>query len=476
MKHIIKKQVIDLSLERGLDAFRIQQQVSNYYFDKIVPLLQEAFDSASREDETISIDNLEIDLGIINEREIEKGTWEETVFKNISEQLIPVKHQLPSGIKVKKKSRSLSISDQWIFYMQHGYLPWNILEINEQWYNKTLEAFASDASAIHNLRNLIKSSPGSIKRIVFQNSDHFLKSLVETLTAENQEKLPLLIDGIVEIISPAKKNNKGFTLIQKKEAKQKLWEQVLELASSSNTKLKSSEFVGLLLNKEISVNHLNIKKVKKFLLKNKLNDTLSDQNIKEKEPAEPDNVTEKFPDKDVIKKERKIEMNEDGVYVSNAGIVLLHPFLHPFFKNLHLVQEGDFTDAQSQLKALYLLHYMSSGNTKPQEHVLVIAKIMCAFPLEHPVENLVELTEEELLESDSVLESAIGQWEILKSTSIDGLREGFLQRNGKLFAKNGNLHLQIEANSIDMLLDHLPWNLSIIKLPWMKDILKVEWR
>jgi hypothetical protein len=65
---------------------------------------------------------------------------------------------------------------------------------------------------------------------------------------------------------------------------------------------------------------------------------------------------------------------------------------------------------------------------------------------------------------------------MLKGTSIDGLRETFLQRNGKLFTKNDNLALQIEQSSIDMLLDHLPWNLGIIKLPWMKDLLKVEWR
>ena len=74
MQHIIKKQIIDLSLERGLDAFRIQQQVSNYYLEKIVPLLQVAFDAASDEEEIISIDNLKIDLGTINIKEIEKGS------------------------------------------------------------------------------------------------------------------------------------------------------------------------------------------------------------------------------------------------------------------------------------------------------------------------------------------------------------------------------------------------------------------
>ena len=210
MQHIIKKQVIDLSLDKGLDAFRIQQRVSDYYFAKIVPLLQEAFDAASADEETISIDNLEIDLGTITVEEIEKGNWEEKVFKNIIEQLIPVMHGISSGVKVKKKTKALSISGQWIFYMQHGYLPWNVFQINQDWHDKVLQSFASDAVAINNLRDFIKRHPDSIRRIVFQNSIPFLKSLVETLTAENQDALPEFINEIAEIISSTDKNKKHF--------------------------------------------------------------------------------------------------------------------------------------------------------------------------------------------------------------------------------------------------------------------------
>jgi len=426
MQHIIKKQIIDLSLERGLDAFRIQQQVSNYYLEKIVPLLQVAFDAASDEEEIISIDNLEIDLGTINIKEIEKGDWDEKVFKKISEQLIHIKHRL----KAKKKTRPLSISDQWIFYMQHGYLPWNVLEINEDWYNKTLEAFASDAAAINNLRNLITWHPDSVRRIVFQNSVSFLKSLVETLTAENQDLLPEIINEIAEIISSNDKNKKHYAQAQKNETIQQLWMQVLQLATLE-TKLKSAEFVRLLSGNNFSIQQQN---------------------------------------------EDKIEVKENEIYVSNAGIVLLHPFLNQFFKNLHLIEGSNFINIQSQMKALYLLHYLAAGNINLKEHELVIAKILCAFPLENPVDNLIEITEEELQEADNLIASAIGQWEILKDTSPNGLREGFLQRKGKLFTKNGNLVLQLEQSSIDMLLDHLPWNLSIVRLPWMKDVLKVEWR
>nr|MDQ6889765.1 contractile injection system tape measure protein [Bacteroidota bacterium] len=108
MQHIIKKQIINLSLDKKLDAFHIQQLVSNHYWNKIAPLLERAFDAVSNEEETISLDTLELDLGVINVKEIEKGNWEEQVFKKIAEQLIPVMHGLPSREKVLKKSRALS--------------------------------------------------------------------------------------------------------------------------------------------------------------------------------------------------------------------------------------------------------------------------------------------------------------------------------------------------------------------------------
>lgn len=173
--------------------------------------------------------------------------------------------------------------------------------------------------------------------------------------------------------------------------------------------------------------------------------------------------------------EFKAELNEGEIYVINAGVVLLHPFLQRFFNNLQLIKDDFFKNVFSQQKALYLLHYLATGNTRPLEHEMVILKVLCSFPLENPV-DLIELNEEEIAEAESLVKSAIGQWDILKGTSQAALREGFLQRKGKLFTNNGILLLQIEQSAIDMLLDHLPWNLSIIKLPWMKEVLRVEWR
>jgi hypothetical protein len=49
MQHRIKKQVLQLLVDPGLDAFAIQQAASNCYWDEILPVLERVFDELSVE-------------------------------------------------------------------------------------------------------------------------------------------------------------------------------------------------------------------------------------------------------------------------------------------------------------------------------------------------------------------------------------------------------------------------------------------
>jgi hypothetical protein len=73
-----------------------------------------------------------------------------------------------------------------------------------------------------------------------------------------------------------------------------------------------------------------------------------------------------------------------------------------------------------------------------------------------------------------VLLSCIQHWDAIKRTSIDGLRENFLHRDGVLKRDEFGWSLYIEEKTIDLMLDKLPWNLSIIKLNWMDEMLTVH--
>jgi hypothetical protein len=173
---------------------------------------------------------------------------------------------------------------------------------------------------------------------------------------------------------------------------------------------------------------------------------------------------------------RAEEVNEDGIYLVNAGIILVHPFLCTFFGRLGLWKEGAFDGLYARQKAVALLHFLATGEREVQEYTLVLAKVLCGLSLEVPLPREIVLTDEECKEGVLLLENVIRTWEKIGNTSIDGLRQGFLRRDGKLSERGGRLYLQMEISGIDVLLDYLPWNLSIVKLPWMKEILFVEWR
>ena len=163
----------------------------------------------------------------------------------------------------------------------------------------------------------------------------------------------------------------------------------------------------------------------------------------------------------------------EPVFISNAGLVIVAAFLPAFFEKLKLVSDQSISDHQ---KATCLLQYMVTGNDKIQEYDLALPKILCGLAVTKPVHTgSFRITKVLRKEADEVLLSVIEHWNILQNTSLEGLRQSFLQRNGKLGYNGSEWLLQVEQQPYDMLLQHLPWNISMIKLPWMEQMLKTEW-
>ena len=75
MQHIIKKQVIELELDRRLDSFRTQESVSRRFWNSIVPMLQKTFDAVTVDDEVLTVDRLVIDIGVLTEKSLLKDDW-----------------------------------------------------------------------------------------------------------------------------------------------------------------------------------------------------------------------------------------------------------------------------------------------------------------------------------------------------------------------------------------------------------------
>lgn len=164
---------------------------------------------------------------------------------------------------------------------------------------------------------------------------------------------------------------------------------------------------------------------------------------------------------------------QSGIYTALAGLVLLHPFLPQLFRALGFADDDKLLRSD---RAIYLLYFLATGRTDAKEYELVIPKMLCHFPLEKAVESNISLAVAEQDEAIALLCAVISHWEVLKNTGTDGLRETFLKRSGKLsLLHHGEWLLQVESNTCDILLEQLPWGISMIKLPWMQEMLRVEW-
>jgi hypothetical protein len=116
-----------------------------------------------------------------------------------------------------------------------------------------------------------------------------------------------------------------------------------------------------------------------------------------------------------------------------------------------------------------------SGQTEAAESQLPLNKILTGWPMNKPLRKDMFLDENEKIIAEDFLKEIIKNWSALKSTSIAGLRETFLQREGILRENSQKRTLKIERKAVDILRDSLSWPISIIKLPWMDKIFYVEW-
>lgn len=165
-----------------------------------------------------------------------------------------------------------------------------------------------------------------------------------------------------------------------------------------------------------------------------------------------------------------VPVPEAEFFLPNAGLVILHPYLG------YLARETNcFTGTEPDHHRLAaLLHYAVSGNAPFREWEHPLTKVLLGLRPESPLLP-VPLTGAAREAVDDLLRGIIAHWAILKNTSPDGLRGGFLQRPGKLCATPGGWQLLVENRAHDLLLAHLPWGISLVKSPWMTHMLQVNW-
>lgn len=172
--------------------------------------------------------------------------------------------------------------------------------------------------------------------------------------------------------------------------------------------------------------------------------------------------------------------SQPGLSVSSVGLLLLHPYLNRLFVGLGWIDEdhdqGKPFPARHLAQAASLLHWLATGNDRINEYELVFIKLLLGIRPENSL--LMDgggLSPHLHDEGETLLTAAIGHWPALGQISINGLRSAFLQRRGLLYHVADGWLLRPYPETYDVLLNKLPWGISLIRLPWMRSILHTEW-
>lgn len=490
-QNIIRKQTVNFQYNGNTDAFALQKEVSDWCNFSLIPEIEQQLELSGLGDMYLSIDKLVIHASV-NHKE-----WQQQIrnqlLVNLNQQL---KDYKPAFVKEagaeRAETRSQKLDELILFFFENGYLPWWSKAFVQTDFNALLVSWINEEktqtrrNAITLRLQQIVSAP-LIRRMMNQLPDDlFFKWTGSIFKAE------------AEIISEAESFSR--TLLKEAGSKsRKKWvatvfnevllAMLIEYAGKIDIEQTMQAFRARLhheskgkvsVNKAFDIGCAPSENQFTDAWKLMMAEEPGNNAGQEMKVADKDNrynieqKTEAFIRNEVSKDsiEQITEGLREGIYIENAGAVITAAFLPRLFDRLEIASKTEII--KSDL-AVMLIQYIVSGNAKSEEHELVLPKILCGIDPRQPVNTNRRLTLAQMKEADEMLQALIEHWSVLKGTSVEGLRESFLKRSGKLMQVDDEWLLQAEQKAYDMLLEQLPWSISLIKLPWMRNVLKTEW-
>ena len=399
----------------------------------------------------------------------------------------------------------LNTLDAWRFFLQKGFLPWWAEERDWQaWEEKIILSIKKQrGSVLSDLKRLDVRADPVIQRLVWQFSEELLMTLIQNHRPQTFQREFQLIQDLQKLTfiwthtTISKDESREYAWIvaltsmwdEKKEEKwRKEWiSNFLSKVSIKKGKVKKEllkeSCEAVLLDKPETQNLVPdyLEKILLDLWKEESNTDKADLTLNEKQ-SEIDQRLEKVFEiaktREPIPKQIEHTTRPDeetSLFVQNAGIILIHPFLPTLFEELGYVKSGSFIDEVGRHRAIHLIQYLANGEFETAEPDLSLNKLLCGLPFELPVERRLDLSSREKEEAEHLLKTVVGHWKALKNTSPDGLRVNYFMREGKLAFTEMGWKLLVEQKTQDIMLGRLPWGIGVVKMPWMLDMLRVEW-
>jgi hypothetical protein len=477
--HHINRVELDFSFPAE-EKDKALEQTKKLFTENALPALEKIFE---KDEDPVYIERMEIDLG-----EIHISEFSEKFYSALIENWR--KQRTEKYISDVKEDAGLPLSspfEQFAWFLQRGYWPWNlqskedgvIVELinrvfldEPQLIPQLRQINADKQLIIRRLVSLVTSYP-SLQKIFFEkildyhpvlrqlsgdvlielrqwflhdhvpvNSFEVLFELFYSSSLETTSNLRSFIKRIIE---------KYFIPSVFKEQEQAAWIALVYRTEKATTPRQLTAILG-----EAKKIFMRQSERKEELMANPI--------ITETAQAKESSPVACF-------KEENQKINID-----NAGLILFHPYLQYVFKELSWVNESFvFTNERCRQKAILFLQFLINGKSRQAEHLLVLNKIICGWPIAMPLKTRINFSATEKQAAQDLAGALIEHWSALKNTSYAGLIKSFVSRKGILQKNKNDYLLQVEKSAIDILLEDLPFGIQTIKLPWNEYIIHVEW-
>jgi len=483
----IRTQKFEVEFENAPDVFEFRNHLADVCRNDLLPALERLFDEMIKKNQILSVDRIFIDVGIL-----EKDGWEISLVQSVIEQLRQYIGQTLSESFYQERKKGQT-SDDWllfdessessndlgvrirendlqpevfIYYLKKGVLPWHVeFQNREELQSRFAELIKSNNGFRKAIHHLAGSNEKVFQRLVLQFEEACVLSV---LLSENEQQTG--INKFRESWKPI------FRFLKIPHSRQRLFfYEGLRNCRKENAADLTTEIVKLLKADQVQ------------LLVKLLNDNEEMYQFKPDEKKILKQIAEiserHFGSQKVSSKEKERRNQRDAdvteysepLFIDNAGLVLLHPFLKNLFENVGYTTQNKWISEDVHERALLLTQYLVDGESEYGEYEMFLNKTLIGYPTDKTFSSDIALSEFEREEADDLLQAVINHWSALKNTSIAGLQTTFMQREGKLTANDTGWLLQVEQKAFDILLEKIPWGFSTIKTPWMKEIVNVEW-
>lgn len=482
-------------------GFEWEQRVAEHHRNIIMPGIEACFDAVPETDEHLVIDSIDIDLGVFtHESFVKEGR--ERLMRLLGEHLQECRRKaiaargersaaqdealLPAPAE-RVFSGEMAVAEALLYFLKTGVLPW--------WFTGTEELFTPSVLT-GDLLQLLHDNNDAMTRAAKHFSDEMMLALaafaVKNIDAVKQEWAAFaeIAKQFPSVFPVFRQRYWTARLREKKEVLGK--ETIINLFTPFDQKFITGVYV--VCAEQSAGKHIN-------LYCPFLKQIIDEERILRREekirPVNDNNITGEHREaigeqqlentSSTYQMARTDEQNSteaphhkkpepgEAIYVHAAGIILLHPFLAELFTGTGLWRENRWASQASPFKAVQLLSFLSYGSEEVPEYKLTFHKILTGMDAATPLPPEAPLLPEETATCTELLEAVLRHWTALRNTGVDGLREGFLLRNGKVQHTKNSLQLDVERLAQDVLLARLPWGYSTVKLPWLEPLLTVSW-